>query len=115
MGEAKSLICTAENLTAERAKHIGLVSEVTATLDEAHKKIIDLAEVLTACGPRSVEACKMLLCGVAGQQITEGLSFFTAAMLAMVTISDEAKVGMVALQARKPKPWEEKPIKPEFD
>lgn len=114
ISSAKCIMCTAENMNAEKAKQIGLVNEVVANVEEAHKKIVDLAEVLTACGPRSVEACKMLLCGVSGQQVTEGISFFTAAMLAMVTISQEAKDGMVALQARQPKPWEVKPIKPEF-
>jgi len=114
ISNVKCMFCTAENMTAEKARRIGLVQDVTADVEEAQKKIVDLAEVLTACGPRSVQAAKMLVCGVAGQQISEGVSFFTAAMLAMVTVSDEARDGMACLQARKPKPWEEKPIKPAF-
>merc|ERR1712061_563292 len=98
ISNTKCMVCTAQNMSAEKAKHIGLVSEVCATVEEAHKLITDLAEVLTACGPRSVQAAKMLVAGVGGQQIGEPVMFYTAAMLAMVTISDEARDGMACLQ-----------------
>merc|ERR1711920_551811 len=113
-GLSKALLCTGEQLSAEKAKFYNLISEIVETTDEAHKLIAELAVVFTACGPRSVEAAKNLVCGVAGQQITEDIMFFTAKMLAMVTISDEARDGMICVQARTNKPWQEEPynIKP---
>jgi enoyl-CoA hydratase/carnithine racemase len=110
----KYMLCASANLSAEKAWFYGLVTKVVESVEEAHKEIGGLATVLTACGPRSVEAAKNLVIGVAGQQINEGIMFFTAQQLAMVTISQEATDGMVCVQARKPKPWEEEPnnIKP---
>merc|ERR550525_1265165 len=111
-GHAKRLIASAENMSAEKAKRTGMINEVVESVEEAHKMIKDIAEVLTACGPRSVEAAKQLVIGVGGMPITEPIMFYTGRMLAQVTVSDEATDGMVCLQARKPKPWEETPIKP---
>merc|ERR1719362_1318703 len=105
-GGATVFMCTGENMSAEKACFWNLVSEVVENLDEGHNRISELAAVLTACGPRSVEAAKNLVVGVGGQQISEGIMWFTAAMLAMVTISDEARDGMICVQARTPKPWE---------
>lgn len=111
-GHAKRLIASAENMSAEKAKRTGMINEVVESVEEAHKMIKDIAEVLTACGPRSVEAAKQLVIGVGGMPITEPIMFYTGRMLAQVTVSDEAKDGMACLQMRKPKPWEETPIKP---
>jgi len=111
-GNAKRMIASAENMPAEKAKRCGMVSEVVESVEEAHKMINDIAGVLTACGPRSVEAAKQLVIGVGGMPLTEPLQFYTARMLAQVTVSDEATAGMVCVQARTPKPWEENPIKP---
>mmetsp|Transcript_13612 Transcript_13612/g.30858 ORF Transcript_13612/g.30858 Transcript_13612/m.30858 type:complete len:371 (-) Transcript_13612:87-1199(-) len=111
-GHAKRMIASAENMSAEKAKHCGMINEVVDSIEEAHKFIKEIAEVLTACGPRSVEAAKQLVIGVGGMPITEPIMFYTGRMLAQVTISDEARDGMVCLQARKPKPWEETPIQP---
>uniref|UniRef100_A0A7S4W5X6 3-hydroxyisobutyryl-coenzyme A hydrolase n=1 Tax=Alexandrium monilatum TaxID=311494 RepID=A0A7S4W5X6_9DINO len=111
-GHAKRMIASAENMSAEKAKHCGMINEVVDDLEQAHKMIKEVAEVLTACGPRSVEAAKQLVIGVGGMPITEPIMFYTGRMLAQVTVSDEARDGMVCLQARKPKPWEETPIQP---
>merc|ERR1711948_118100 len=97
-------------VSAHKAKHMGLVSELASDVDDAHKKVAEVAQVLTACGPRSVQAAKAL--GIGGQPLTEPLLFFTGRMLAQVTGSPEAIDGMVCLQTHRPKPWEEKPIKP---
>jgi len=112
LGTAKRLVASSSLLSAEKAKLAGMVNELVENVDEAHTLIKELCEVITACGPRSVEAAKQLVMGVGGKPITEFVMFYTGKMLAMVTVSDEAKDGMICLQARKPKPWEEKPIKP---
>jgi len=112
VGNAKRMIASGENMTTARAKKSGMINEVVDTVEDGHKLIKEIAEVLTACGPRSVEAAKQLVIGVGGMPITEPLMFYTGRMLAQVTVSDEARDGMVCLQARKPKPWEEVPIQP---
>lgn len=112
LGTAKRLAASASLLSAEKAKLAGMVNEVVDSIDQGHTLIKDLCEVITACGPRSVEAAKQLVMGVGGKPITEFVMFYTGFMLAMVTVSDEAKDGMACLQARQPKPWEVKPIKP---
>merc|ERR1712190_236887 len=112
VGNAKRMISSAENVSAEKAKVMGLVSELAKDVDDAHKKVAEVAEVLTACGPRSVEAAKALVIGVGGQPIGEPVVFFTGRMLASATSSSEAEDGMKCVQSRRPKPWEEKPIKP---
>lgn len=111
-GFAKYMLGSGRNLTAEDLRQAGLISEVVESVEEGHQKIAKICEVLTECGPRSVEAAKQLVVGVGGQPITEGVMFFTAALLAMVTVSDEARDGMICVQARKDKPWQEKPITP---
>jgi methylglutaconyl-CoA hydratase len=113
---ARYAMLTAKNLSAAEAKKIGLVQEVSEDIAGAHKRVAVMCEAVNACGPRSVEKCKELVNGVAGNPLTEKLSFFTANMLRIVTLSEEAKVGMVALQARQPKPWdpENQKIKPLF-
>jgi len=111
-GFAKYMIASGMTLTAAEMQSAGLISELVSDVAEGHKKVAEICEVLTACGPRSVEASKKLVVGVGGQPIDEGVMFFTAALLAMVTVSDESRDGMVCVQLRKPKPWEEKPITP---
>jgi len=109
---AKYMLASGMNFGFDEMKRAGLINEEVDSVDEGHKKIGEICEVLTACGPRSVEAAKQLVVGVGGQPITEGVMFFTAALLAMVTVSDESRDGMVCVQMRNPKPWEEKPITP---
>uniref|UniRef100_A0A7S2LWI6 3-hydroxyisobutyryl-coenzyme A hydrolase n=1 Tax=Zooxanthella nutricula TaxID=1333877 RepID=A0A7S2LWI6_9DINO len=111
-GMAKYMLGSGRAFSVEEMRRAGLISEVVETVQEGHQKIAEICEVLTGCGPRSVEASKQLIFGVGGQPITERVMFFTAAMLAKVTVSDESKDGMVCVQMRKPKPWEEKPITP---
>merc|ERR1719469_1698108 len=105
VGNAKRLFCTAENMSAERAKEVGLVNEVVDNMDAGHKVIRDLCESLSLCAPKSVGKAKQLIVGVANQPITESLMFYTARMLSEVTVSAEAKAGMIAILARQPKPW----------
>lgn len=112
LGFAKFMAGSGSNVSAEAMQRAGLISEVVQSLEDGHQKIAEICEVLTACGPRSVEAAKQLVMGVGGQPISEAVSFFTAALLAMVTVSDEARDGMICLQTKAPKPWEVMPIKP---
>merc|ERR1712129_122487 len=107
---AKYMVASGRNFGAADLLRAGLLSELVDSMEEGHKRIAEICEVLTACGPRSVEAAKQLVVGVGGQPIGESIMFFTASLLAMVAVSEEAKVGMVCVQTKAPKPWEETPI-----
>merc|ERR1712137_925083 len=72
----KCMIGSGRNFSAKELQHLGLVSEVVDSVEIGHKTIAEICEVLTACGPRSVEAAKMLVVGVGGQPISEGVMFF---------------------------------------
>lgn len=111
---AKRFFCTGECIPAERAKEIGLVNRLYDNMEDAHEIIKDICETVTQCGPRMVEAAKTLVVRVGGQPIHEPIMMFSASMLAMVTVGEEARVGMKALIAKVPKPWEEEPhiVKP---
>lgn len=109
---AKRLMCGGENMSATTAKGLGLLQELVESVDAGHKIIKEMCAAVTMCGPGSVAQAKKLVLGVSGQPISEPVMFFTGALLALVTNSEEARVGMIALQQKVPKPWEEKPIKP---
>jgi len=106
------VLCTGRNLSAQDAFKLGLVQEVTEDAEAAHRLIKETCTVTTLAGPRSVEHAKELVACVAGAPITEQIQFFTANKLAEVTVSEEARVGMICLQNKTPKPWEAKPITP---
>lgn len=103
----KQMLILGQSLSTEQMKFLGFVQEVVEGNEDAHDQIFTICKSVTACGPRSVEAAKELVSGVAGRPITQTIQFYTAALLAMVTVSEEAKIGMIRLQERKPKPWEE--------
>jgi len=109
---SRQVLCTGRNLSAPEAKQLGLVQEVAETVDDGHNIIAETCKVTTLAGPRSVEHAKELVACVAGAPITEQIMFFTANKLAEVTVSEEARVGMICLQQKIPKPWEHKPITP---
>merc|ERR1719379_1367440 len=99
---AKRLFCTAESVKGQAAKDIGMVNEVVKTVAEGHALIKKICESITLCAPDAVSAAKRLVLGVAGQPLTETIQFFTAAELAKVTVGEEARVGMIAIQKKEP-------------
>lgn len=109
---AKRLFCTAENLSAVRAKEIGMVTEVVENMKEGHIRIKEILAQVSLCGPRAVETTKRLCVGVANRPINEPLMFYTAAMASKAAATDEAKMGKEAAKANKPMPWEAAPIVP---
>lgn len=111
-GAAKRIFCTSENLSAKKAIDAGIVDEVVASVADGHKSIGTLCEQLTKCGPRTVQAAKELVLGVAGQQMVNPLMFYTSMISAKVTNAEEAQQAIAAAAAGKPMPWEATPIKP---
>jgi len=111
-GIAKRIFCTSENMSGARAVENGILDETVDSIADGHKMVGRMCEQLTACGPRTVEAAKELVFGVAGQQIIEPLFFYTSMMGIKVACSEEAQAARAAVGAGRPKPWEATAIKP---
>lgn len=106
-GTAKKMFLLGKILSAEAALEKKLVNKVVESLAEANNLIKETCAELTKCGPKSVDMAKQLIMGVAGNQISEPIIFYTLSMHANAIASDEAKQ---ACSAKKAKPWELKPI-----
>merc|ERR1719454_781179 len=104
---ARFLVLSATSVCGEDAIDLNLAQEIVENSKEAHAKIAETCDFITKCGPKSVGHCKQLCNGVAGRPVGEGVSFFTARMLAIVTAGEEAAQAMVCLQKRELKPWEQ--------
>ncbi len=99
---ARRYFQTAERFGAERARELGLVSEVMeeSALDEAVEKT---AGLVLSNSPEAVKAAKQLVFDVAGKPITPELMRQTSESIAGIRASEEGKEGLSAfLEKRKP-------------
>jgi len=108
----KRLFSAAENLTATRAKEIGMVNEVVKDMEEGHQVIRKIAESISKAGPQAIGLAKRLAIGVAGQPISELLMFWSTQLWKQNMASDNAKDGILAEKEGKDVPWLSTPIKP---
>jgi len=91
-----------EYLAAREAQRIGFVHECVAAA-ELDARIEQLAAQLAQAGPQALARAKRLLARVARAPITRKLAAETAALLASVRASSEAREGLRAfLEKRKP-------------
>lgn len=109
---AKRMLCTAENLTADKCKAMGLINEVVETEADFSPMVADICEKVSLCAPKAVGKSKKLVMSVYKQPLNVQVANFTAEELAMIRIQEEAVKGMVAVQAKVKPYWAETPIKP---
>eukprot|EP00439_Symbiodinium_sp_Y106_P058025 s637_g8.t1 len=109
---AKRLLCMAENISAEQAKRMGLISDVVEEESEFSDYMKDICEKVTLCAPTAAGRAKRLAQNVSLQPLTRKLLEYTGDELADIRIGEEAIKGMVAVQARVQPYWAEPPIKP---
>lgn len=95
---------TAESFDAERAQHLGLVTEIVPAdaLALRRQAIIDS---LCHNGPQALRACKRLL-----QQLSEPMSFndkqaLTVQTIAQLRVSPEGQEGLQAFLQKRPANW----------
>ena len=95
---------SAEQITAQRALAIGLISEVVepAELDACLSKLV---AALLQGGPLAQHAAKNLIGAVSGQPIDEKLSAETAERIARQRATDEAKDGISAFLDKRSPAW----------
>ena len=105
---ARRYFLTAERLTAEEARQLGLVHEVVPA-DRLEHRGAEILAALAKAGPESLAAAKDLLFGVAGRAGDPAIDEETARRIAKVRGGAEAREGIAAfLEKRKPA-WTDEP------
>jgi len=104
-GNARELFLTGERVSAEKARAIGLVNEVTKE-GELDVVVARWVNQLVTSGPVAIAKCKELIRNVPRMGLDEA-GPYTAEMIAKMRVSEEGQEGMAAfLEKRKPK-WAE--------
>lgn len=109
---AKWLMCTADNFSADQAKHMGLITDVLDDEMDFSKYIESVCEKVTLCAPNAASRAKRLVQNVSQRPLTLKLMQYTGGELADIRIGEEAIKGMIAVQAKTKPYWAENPIKP---
>ncbi|QZM13310.1 Methylglutaconyl-CoA hydratase [Acinetobacter lwoffii] len=102
--QASRYFLTAERISAEQAKSIGLAHEVT-TPEQLDSKIDEIVEALLLGGPAAQSASKQLIQLVDQQVLTEDLLLKTAQHIAHIRQGDEAKNGLNAFLKKQSPAW----------
>lgn len=97
---ASRYFLTSERFNSNKAKEIGLISEIVNDLD---KKIGELASTILENGPEAVSACKKLIRDVVDREINDALNI-SKEYIAKCRVSSEGQEGIKAFfEKRKPK------------
>jgi methylglutaconyl-CoA hydratase len=102
--QASRYFQSAERITAERAREIGLVHE-TVEADQLDAKVQDIVAALLQGGPLSQAAAKELIRVVDGQPINETLVDETAHRIAHLRATPEAREGIAAFLDKRSPSW----------
>jgi enoyl-CoA hydratase len=100
-GHLAELAFTGKDISAERAREIGLVNDVAADADGVHKAAQTLAAEIAANSPIAVQGTKAVLAANDGRTVAEGLDYvatWNAGMLA----SDDLVEAMTAFMEKRP-------------
>ncbi|MBB3062640.1 enoyl-CoA hydratase/isomerase family protein [Microbulbifer rhizosphaerae] len=103
--QARRYFVTAERFSAERAREIGLVSEVCAE-NELDSTVQNLADTIAANGPRAVAMAKQLAMSMSNRVINEELQGQTSALIAAVRVSAEGQEGLGAFLEKRAPSWQ---------
>ena len=102
--QARRLMLTGERITAAEAARIGLVHEVVPA-DQLDGAIAALLDHLLKGGPQALAAAKRLVHDLAGRPIASELIDDTAARIAALRATPEAREGVAAFLAKRPPGW----------
>ena len=99
---ASRYFLTSERFNANKAKEIGLVSEVVKDDNDLDKKINELTFTILQNGPLAVSACKKLIRDVVDREINDALNV-SKEYIAKCRMNSEGQEGMKAFfEKRKP-------------
>lgn len=111
---AKKLLCTGENLNAQKAQSIGIVHNVVETMEDFAPIIEEVCKKVQALAPSSVAQCKDIMNKSFSCPISQSLVEYTAQMYAKTRKGAEAEAGMKALTEKKRPAWVEDTIAPRW-
>lgn len=107
---AKRLFVTAENITMEQAKALGMVQRVVKDPSEFPAAVQEVAQKLQSCAPGAVGAAKKCILNCLNQPMSDSLLQYTAKEYVRTRKSDECEEGMRAVAARSRPNWFTSPI-----
>ncbi|AOS96697.1 2,3-dehydroadipyl-CoA hydratase [Microbulbifer aggregans] len=101
---ARRYFVTAERFSAQRAREIGLVSEVCQE-GELDLEVQKLVNTILDNGPRAVAMAKQLAMSMSNRVINEELQGQTSALIAAVRVSPEGQEGLSAFLEKRAPSW----------
>ncbi|MBW2713571.1 MAG: crotonase/enoyl-CoA hydratase family protein, partial [Deltaproteobacteria bacterium] len=102
-GQARQLAYTGEDISAERAREIGLVNQVFATPEELHEGGLSIARKIVSNSPLAVQGSKAVLQYCQGKTVEDGLDYVATWNAAFIE-SEDLKEGVSAFfEKRSPK------------
>jgi len=102
---AQRLFLTAQKISADQARELGLVSEVVDAETDPDLALSFLIRTLKTCGPQALAEIKALIAQVADQPITPALIEHTAQAIARLRVSAEGREGIQAFLEKRRAPW----------
>ena len=102
-GHLAELAFTGKDITAFRAKEIGLVNEVSDHVEGAHAAARALAAEIAANSPLAVEGTKAVLSANEGRTVTQGLEFVATWNAGMLAAHDVTEALAAFMEKRPPK------------
>jgi enoyl-CoA hydratase len=100
-GHLAELAFTGKDISAARAKEIGLVNDVAADADGVRKAAYELAGEIAANSPVAVQGTKAILAANEGRTVAEGLDYVATWNAGMLN-SDDLVEAMTAFMERRP-------------
>jgi enoyl-CoA hydratase len=102
-GHLAELAYTGKDISAERAKEIGLVNDVAADVDSVHKAAQALAAEIAANSPIAVQGTKAVLAANEGRTVAEGLDYVATWNAGMLASDDLVEAVTAFMEKRTPK------------
>jgi enoyl-CoA hydratase len=102
-GHLAELAYTAKDISAERAKEIGLVNDVVADAEGVRKAARALAAEIAANSPIAVQGTKAILAANEGRTVAEGLDYVATWNAGMLASDDLTEAVTAFMEKRSPK------------
>jgi enoyl-CoA hydratase len=102
-GHLAELAFTGKDISAERAKEIGLVNDLAADAEGVHKAAHALALEIAANSPIAVQGTKAVLAANEGRTVAEGLDYVATWNAGMLASDDLTEAVTAFMEKRPPK------------
>ena len=102
-GHLAELAFTGKDISAARAKEIGLVNDVAADADGVLKAAYELSHEIAANSPIAVQGTKAVLAANEGRTVAEGLDYVATWNAGMLASDDLVEAMMAFMEKRDPK------------